>query len=705
MENLPGPDEKELTILEYLKSLLNRGTQQAAGDSSVTASLTETSTQFPPAEDGSTAGKRFPWFTAAAAALALTAQLFVNSRVALFGLAFYLAAGVCLFLGQRDLEWTLPLRAGANEAWQFFTGRTWLLIPGVLFAVSAFLFFSSQRFTLVTAVLWTAGIIATLAGLWNTYEKRSSARQSMTERVQNWLVADRAWFLAVLFVVLAVLWFSFTHLKDVPPELVSGQVDHIYTVRDILMGNAALTHSRNLVSEPLQYLWSALISYLTGNPPAFAWLKLGYALANLTALYFVYRLAAELFDRWVGLAAAFLLGISFWQIIQTRALLGSGLVLPLGAASLSYLFSGLQKHRSNDLLLSSLFAGLGLLTNKLFLIFPLAGLVISLVWLLSGKETGKNRAFWAHILQAVLVGAVVIVPLLRAVAVDPRAYLAPILSRVSGYENALSGSPLLIFLSNLWSALGIANWSNRSSWVDGLTLRPALDAVSAAFFVLGICSAVIARRKLKDWRLAALLVLYPLLLLPSAMSLAFPLENPSLSRALGALIPIIVLAAVGFRAVGAALFRATSQTQKPGFKVLLSGAVLLFAMSLNYQAAFVDYPAAYRQNAWNASEMAKVIKQTEQNTGFLQNAWVVGYPYWVDARAVALEADRADQVLALMPDQLEQTANVPGSKLFLVHPLDASSVEKLQQLYPMGTFAMFASSIPEKDFLVFQVEP
>jgi hypothetical protein len=58
-----------------------------------------------------------------------------------------------------------------------------------------------------------------------------------------------------------------------------------------------------------------------------------------------------------------------------------------------------------------------------------------------------------------------------------------------------------------------------------------------------------------------------------------------------------------------------------------------------------------------------------------------------------------------MPDQLEQTANVPGSKLFLVHPLDASSVEKLQQLYPMGTFAMFASSIPEKDFLVFQVEP
>ena len=83
----------------------------------------------------------------------------------------------------------------------------------------------------------------------------------------------------------------------------------------------------------------------------------------------------------------------------------------------------------------------------------------------------------------------------------------------------------------------------------------------------------------------------------------------------------------------------------------------------------------------------------------------MGYPYWVDARAVALEADRPDQDLALASDQLEQTVNVLGSKLFLIHPLDGSAVEKLQQLYPTGTFAMYASSIPEKDFLVFLVKP
>jgi asparagine N-glycosylation enzyme membrane subunit Stt3 len=53
-------------------------------------------------------------------------------------------------------------------------------------------------------------------------------------------------------------------------------------------------------------------------------------------LYFIYRLGAEIFDRWVGLGAAFLLGVSYWQIIQTRALLGSGLVLPLASAALFF---------------------------------------------------------------------------------------------------------------------------------------------------------------------------------------------------------------------------------------------------------------------------------------------------------------------------------------------------------------------------------
>lgn len=704
MENRSGSDETEITILEYLKSLLKQGRQPVQGDSSQESVGIDLELLHNTSQEDSVPPQRFPWFSAGAAALALFAQLFASSRMALFSLLFYAAAGVCVFLALSGQEWVLPSQTETHGKWQFFTGRTWLLIPGLVLASAAFLLFGSQRFSLSSSFCWLAGVFATAAALWNKAAEERSNRVSLTARIQQLLTEDRLWFFAVLFVIAVVAWFSFAHLKDVPPELVSGQVDHVYSVRDVLAGNAGLTFSRNLVSEPLQYLWGALLSFAAGGQVGFVGLKLAYTLANFAACYFIYRLGAEIFDRWVGLGAAFLLGVSFWQIIQTRALLGSGLVLPLASAALFFLFSGLHRHRANYLALSALFVGLGLLTNKIFLIFPLVALLVSIFWLIIGREEGSGRAALSAFAQALLVVAVVSVPLLRAVANEPSAYLAPILSRVSDYETALSGNPLSLFLTNLWSALGIANWSNRSSWVDSLTLRPGLDLLSAAFFVAGVCAVVFSLRKTKNWRLYALLALYPLLLLPSALSLAFPLENPSLSRALGALIPICVLSAVGLRVLLGALL-AWPPARNGTYKLMLTALVLLLVIGLNYRAAFSDYPATYRQNAWNSSEMANVIRQTELNTGMPQNVWVVGYPYWVDARAVALEAGRANQDLALPSDQLEQTVNVIGSKLFLIHSSDSAAVQALQQLYPTGTIAMLESSVPDKNFLVFLVKP
>jgi len=704
MENTPAPDEREITILEYLKSLLAHGTRAETGASALQAagSLEETSVGAP--ESMTRTEKSFPWFSAAAVLLALTAQLLAGSRIVFFGLVFYGAAAYCLFQASRRQEWRLPLRAQTKENWQYFSGKTWLLFPGLGLATGAFLLFNGQRFTPGASLCWVGGIFLTLWALWNQSGRDKPPRVSMSERLRKLLTEDRAWFFALLLVMAAAAWFSFAQLKRVPPELVSGQVDHIYTVRDILSGSAALSFPRNLVSEPLQYLWGALLTFLTGAQLSFVGLKLAYALANLAAIYYICRLGTEIFDRWVGLTAAFLLSVSFWQIIQTRALLGSGLVLPLGCAAVYYLFSGYANHKANDLLLSAFFVGLGLLTNKIFLIFPLAALVAACFWLMFNREAGSGRALFSAIAQALLLGAVVCVPLLRSLFDGPAAYLAPILSRVSDYEIALSGSPIRIFFGNLWQALGIANWSNRGSWVDGLTLNPGLDLLSAAFFVLGVCAVVFNLRKSKDWRPAALLALYPLLLLPSAFSLAFPLENPSLSRALTALIPVCVLSAVGLRAISGALL-----TWQPShgsrYKLALVGLVFISILGFNFRAAFSEYPAAYRQNAWNSSEMANLIWQTELNTGFPQNVWVVGYPYWVDARAVAIEANRMGQDLALMPEQLEQTLNVPGYKLFLIHPLDSASVAKLQELYPTGTIAMVESSVPEKNFLVFLVEP
>ncbi len=89
------------------------------------------------------------------------------------------------------------------------------------------------------------------------------------------------------------------------------------------------------------------------------------------------------------------------------------------------------------------------------------------------------------------------------------------------------------------------NWSNRSGWVDGIANRPALDLVSAVFFLIGLVWLIARMVKEKAWPYIALFVTGILFLVPSALSIAFPLENPSLSRAYGMAIPAMILAAVG----------------------------------------------------------------------------------------------------------------------------------------------------------------
>jgi hypothetical protein len=318
------------------------------------------------------------------------------------------------------------------------------------------------------------------------------------------------------------------------------------------------------------------------------------------------------------------------------------------------------------------------------------------------KQKSKLSEFFSIIALFLLVGAVTAVPILRAFTLNPQEYLRPILSRVTSLETPLPGSPLGLFFNNLLAALGLVNWSNRSSWVDSIPLRPAVDWLTAGLFILGIIITMVEYHKRKDWSLLTLVVLYPVLLLPSVLSLAFPAENPSLSRALGAALPVFMLAALGLYTLGKAILAAL-RTKRPLSRILLVGILSIMIVWQNSQAIFYTYPQTYRQNAWNASEMGKVITQTRQNFGGLGGVWVVGFPYWVDARAVAIEAGQPEANLALQPTQLEETLGFPLPKLFLLNPQDSDTLSQLQALYPLGNVVLFQSAYPEKNFLIFTV--
>jgi hypothetical protein len=87
------------------------------------------------------------------------------------------------------------------------------------------------------------------------------------------------------------------------------------------------------------------------------------------------------------------------------------------------------------------------------------------------------------------------------------------------------------------------------------------------------------------------------------------------------------------------------------------------------------------------------------------SVWLKGFPYWLDARAVALESfDSFDwQNAVLDPEELTQAGDDARPKLFIVHIWDQPAIARLRELYPNGILAYHTSPTPGKDFLTYFV--
>jgi hypothetical protein len=253
-------------------------------------------------------------------------------------------------------------------------------------------------------------------------------------------------------------------------------------------------------------------------------------------------------------------------------------------------------------------------------------------------------------------------------------------------------------------------WDNGDVWTVSVPFHPALDTISAALCYLGMGLLLIRWLMKRNWLDLFLLISIPMLMLPSILSLAFPNENPVLSRTAGAIIPVFVIIGVALeslfstlreRMVGAGMSLRWS-------KIIVAGlAVMLFwlAANDNYDLVFNKYRKNYELSSWNSSEMGAVYKDFAATVGTRDTFWLVGYPYWVDSRLISIVAGFPDRDCAVLPPQLADTVAVSGAKLFILHPEDAPSLDTLKQLYPLGTVQEYQSKYPTKNFLMFFAPP
>jgi hypothetical protein len=246
-------------------------------------------------------------------------------------------------------------------------------------------------------------------------------------------------------------------------------------------------------------------------------------------------------------------------------------------------------------------------------------------------------------------------------------------------------------------------WDNGEVWVNSIPHRPALDWISGGLFSLGVAFVIVRYVRRRSWLDLYTLIAIPVLLLPSILSLAFPSENPAPNRASGAILPVFVLAAIPLAALPdwAEHWWGGARARRWGWVAVL--ALSAGAAVLNYRLVFVDYAQQYRRSAWNTSDMGAVILGFAESVGSYDTAHVIAYPYWVDTRMPGIWAGRPTVDYAIWPDQLDPLASETRAQLFIVNTQDQQGIERLQALFPDGSFSLFDSPEEGHDFLIYSV--
>lgn len=657
-------------------------------------------------------GSHFPWRSVVAVVLALVGQRFFEpgAENPLFGVLVYLlAVGFLIFALLKD-EWRIgTVTPDEGGSFSLFYSKTTLLIFSLLFVIS-FIAFGGNQFTGLNLFLWVITLVVGVMTFWQPAETQklmSNWKEQLTGFFTgrylnlkfNW------WNLVVILVFLFSAWFHLSDLSSVPLEMTSDHTEKLLDLNEVLNGNTSIFFPRNSGREPIQFYLAAALVKIFGLNMDFTLLKLSMALAFLVSLYYVYQLGKEVGNRWTGLFAMLLTGIAAWTNILARS--GMRLVLtPVFVAPvLFYLLRGLRRSSRNDLILAGIFLGMGFLGYSAFRIMPFVVLIVFAIFMFyqrnSKKVEGVSAGFGVLVLFA-LVGAL---PLLRFAFQYPEAFTYRMATRMTGVEQAIQGSAFVVFLDNMLKAFAMPIWRNGNTWIISVINRPALDLVNAAFYVLGVVLLLYGWLKRRRWQYLAILVAIPVLMLPSILALAFPNENPSLSRAGGAFIPIVLIIAIAMESLFTSLWQRFSRTASRVLVVLFAGVLLLVSSVQNYDLVFRQYNQQYLSATWNSSQMGKIARDYINSIGHPDTVWVVAVPHWVDTRLVALNAGHIGRDYQIWPQDLEYTLDESRAKLFFVKADDTEGMNKLMGLYPNGFSQHHASQIPGRDFYTYLVPP
>lgn len=623
--------------------------------------------------------------------------------------------GICVLLCVLTLRWT----ANNHVTLQGFV--TWIV--SMIVAVWVF----APRY-------WnpTAAIIDGVRGLGN-----------LSFRL-NWTV------IAFFIILLMGGIFRFTDIAGTPPEMTSDHVEKILDSWRVLQGDTQVFFFRNGGREPIQMYLMALLAQFPGFGVDFFTLKTLTAIEGFLTLPIMFWLGRTIIGRedrklgnLAGLTVMALVAASQWH--QTLSHLGLRIVLTslVAAVVLIYLAKGLRTNQRMPFVVAGLALGIGLYTYQAVRMLPvvvIVGFVIALFYHLRDMQSVKR--LMVNGVALVAVSLVAFAPMLGYIQESPAAFFQRTSTRILGdyvitevgADGSVTERPANTFEA-LWnqreaianniviSALAY-NFKGDITWLQNASLYPFMDAVTGALLIVGLAAWIGLMIRRRDPIFDLWLPMGVILLLPSALALAFPIENPSATR-LSASLPIVYVIA------GLALAVLLQQVVR-GISGRLGYLVAGFAMftiigtafNANWKTYFGDYARIYSLNVYAAySDPGSVLRTfANSESGSYGNAFMVVYPYWWDHRAVGIEAGAPDwqgdiidrstgNNRELIPQTLfdawlrdgDARFNPDLDILFFFEPSDELTETYLQSLFPSGYSQLRETYLPNKSYKIFRV--
>jgi hypothetical protein len=259
------------------------------------------------------------------------------------------------------------------------------------------------------------------------------------------------------------------------------------------------------------------------------------------------------------------------------------------------------------------------------------------------------------------------------------------------------------------------NWKGDVAWINNSPNEPAMDVLTGGLLIVGVAAWIarmLRRRDAMDWLILPMIFI---MMLPSALSIAYPIENPSATRMSGTLPGVYLLAALPLALIVRGLNRLAGRIGLL-LGVVTVGALVGFAYTTNAATYFEDYRVMYVISSLPYSEGGRVLREFVDEGNPYGNTFIIAYPHWWDHRAVGIEAGRINY-----PNTIRRLEDAPGfvagaltrpdayrldpnrDLLFFYATQDTAAEAWLMQAFPNGNAQLYETYQPGDAFMVYRV--